>query len=518
MSSGGGAAGFRRLCRSGGVLGRAFRGDESGQILPVMAFMMVALLGLTGLVLDVGHVYMCHRELQASCDAAALAGATAMAGATSNPLATTASGVKAIATNYSAVSGTNNAYKNLPNVTMVSGFPALACLTTFQSQGVSCVGYVPYNAVKVKLQAVIPLQFASLFGIPTMTIQASSTAVKGGGPSRPYNIVVMLDATPSMNYYDADCGATQMQCSLAGLQVLLQHLDPCGTSQPTCTVTAGNAKDSVARVSLFTFPQMTYPTASADYGCAGTPTATAYTFPSAIATSYNPGTSNNSTTYRVIDFQSDYRVSDTAIALYATSRLATAFGAKSGCPGMASPYNAGNYDTYYAATLYASEAALIQEQTANPGSQNVLIILGDGDSNAPQIKQNPAVGPGPVTVMGAGATATGLYPSYYGECGQAITAAQYASKLGTIVYTVAYGSKSTGGCTTDTNAGSYPNVQPCNEMALMATHSWDFFSDYKQSGAQSSCVAAQTEVALSDIFLQIAGDLTEARLVTDTAT
>ena len=51
-------------------------------------------------------------------------------------------------------------------------------------------------------------------------------------------------------------------------------------------------------------------------------------------------------------------------------------------------------------------------------------------------------------------------------------------------------------------------------MAQMATHSWNFFSDDQAN----SCVAAQAETALSNIFLQIAGDLTEARLISDTTT
>ena len=146
-----------------------------------------------------------------------------------------------------------------------------------------------------------------------------------------------------------------------------------------------------------------------------------------------------------------------------------------------------------------------------------MIILGDGDANAPHYNP-PQGGSGSITVMASPATNNGLYPSWVGECGQAITAAKYASSLGTTVYTVAYGAPSSGGCTTDTNAGAYPNIQPCNELSAMATNSWDFFSDYKQTGAQTSCVAAQAEVSLSSIFLQIAGDLTEARLVTDIAT
>jgi Putative Flp pilus-assembly TadE/G-like len=484
---------------------RAFKSDESGQVLPLLAFMMIALLAMMALVIDVGHAYLIHRQLQASCDAAALAGATAI------PYTTTVSGVQAVATSYSSVTGGYNAIGGLSGVTMVSGYPMLKCLSSMQAQGISCVGYTPYNAVQVKQKATVNTYFGKLIGYPTITIGASATATKGGGPSRPYNIVLMLDTSLSMNYYDADCGATQMQCGLAGVKILLQHLDPCGTSQPTCTVTAGNSANSVARVSIFTFPQMTYPTVGYDTDCgSSTPTSTMYTFPTAGATGYMPGTSVSSTTYRVIDFQSDYRASDTATTLYGSSLLTIAAGGSAGCPGMGAPSNAGQYGTYYAATIYAAQAALLQARLANPGSQNVLIILGDGDANAPQTFNGH-------TVMGPGATANGKYPSYYGECGQAITAANAATAAGTTVYSVAYGSPSAG-CSTDAGAGDYPNVQPCNEMAQLASHSWDFFSDYKQTGSLSTCVAAQVEVALSDIFLQIAGDLTEARLISDGAT
>ena len=119
--------------------------------------------------------------------------------------------------------------------------------------------------------------------------------------------------------------------------------------------------------------------------------------------------------------------------------------------------------------------------------------------------------------MAPPATATGLYPSYYGECGQAIDAASFAAAQGTTVYTVAYGSPSSG-CTTDQTGqghvgGTHPNISPCNELAAMATHSWNFFSDYKQSGSGSTCVAAQAVTSLNAIFLQIAGDLTVSRLI-----
>ena len=475
--------------------------EETAQILPVSAILMVALLGMTGIVVDFGNVYLCHRELQQSSDAAALAGAEVL------PTSLTTVAVQATAINYSSLPGAQNTYRNLPNVTMAGGYPFLECVTTLRAQGISCVGPLPYNAVQVRQQAVVPMYFGKLFGKPTMTITTTSTAVKGGASSRPYNVAVLIDTTLSMNFYDGDCGSTQITCALSGFQILMQHLDPCQRGQGTCVVTAGNAANSVVRASLFTLPQVTSSTVNLDSSCSSNPpTATTYTFPAAGAGAYSPST----TTYRVLDFHSDYRVSDTATQLNALSQLTNAAGGVQGCAGMSPPANAGNYGTYYAAAIYAAQSALIQARTANPGSENILIVLSDGDANAPHTN-------GPYLVMGPGSDNSGLYPSWSGECGQAVDAANFATAQGTTVYTVAYGSPSTG-CTTDVNAGTHPNISPCNTMAYMASHAWTFFSDYKQTGSASTCIAAQSMTSLSDIFLQIAGDLTVARLISNDTT
>src|SRR5262249_42308459 len=55
-----------------------FRGiyqDQRGQMIPILAFMMISLLGCAGLVVDTGHAYFSYRLLQNSTNAAALAGA-----------------------------------------------------------------------------------------------------------------------------------------------------------------------------------------------------------------------------------------------------------------------------------------------------------------------------------------------------------------------------------------------------------------------------------------------------------
>jgi len=68
----------------------------------------------------------------------------------------------------------------------------------------------------------------------------------------------------------------------------------------------------------------------------------------------------------------------------------------------------------------------------------------------------PTTGPLP-------ATSNGLYPSWYGECGQGVTAARAAATTGTRVYTVAYGS-STSGCDSDASKGTNPGITPCQAL------------------------------------------------------
>jgi Putative Flp pilus-assembly TadE/G-like len=52
--------------------------SEGGQAIPLMAVFMVAMLGMTAIVLDVGSWFRAHRATQAAADAAALAGAQAL--------------------------------------------------------------------------------------------------------------------------------------------------------------------------------------------------------------------------------------------------------------------------------------------------------------------------------------------------------------------------------------------------------------------------------------------------------
>ncbi len=445
--------------------------------------------GLSGMVFDAGRIYIDQSTLNASTQAAALAGAEAMA----QPGATTNSVTTAV-TNYTSQSGDKNASTIVSGATLSTGYPKLVCLNTVKNSfNTQCYGPSNSNAIVVKQQVSTPLYFLRIFGTSSVTVASMATASMKGAVTSPYNVAIIVDTTASMNNTDSgsgsDCNNTRISCALKGVQILLQSLSPCPSSQTTCgTVTNGNVANSVDRVTLFTFPAVTTATVADDYNCSGNPTTAAYATPF-------PSTS----TYQIVNFSSDYRTSDTATSLNTSSHLGGAVVGASGTPCMKA---IGGYGTYYAQVIYAAQAALVAEQTSFPTAKNVLIILSDGDANATSAH-----------MPGASTTST-TYMSTKQQCHQAITAAQAAATAGTLVYTVAYGATSSG-CATDTN----PTITPCQTMEQMASSSAFFYSDYVATGGSSSCVSAsQPATSLNQIFQTIAGDLTVARLIPNNTT
>jgi hypothetical protein len=111
----------------------------------------------------------------------------------------------------------------------------------------------------------------------------------------------------------------------------------------------------------------------------------------------------------------------------------------------------------------------------------------------------------------------------FNQCQQAVAAANYAKAQNTLVYSIAYGSESSG-CTTD-KSGPQAGISPCTVMSEMASpntfmpgtskpNKVFFFSDYNQSGSPSSCVSPGSPLTnISSIFGAIAGDLLTVRLV-----
>jgi hypothetical protein len=443
---------------------------------------------MAALVIDFGFLYLYQNQLNASTQAAALAGGYAM----SQPGATTTSATTAVTT-YSGTTGNDNAVADLKGITLLSGYPKFECLSTLKSvYGLQCYGPSGSNAIQVVQQVKVPLFFFPIFGGFTATLTSTATASMKGSSVEPYNVAIIVDSTHSMNDTDSDsyCDNTRIYCALSGVRVLMQTLSPCLPTSSSCgAATSGNVANSVDRVSLLTFPPVTAVTAVDDYNCgSNTPSIVNYSSPF-------PATS----TYQILGFSSDYRSSDSAASLNSSSDLVVAAGGKSGCAGLQA---IGGPGTYYAQVIYAAQALLATEQTSNPTSKNVLIMLSDGNANATS------------THMPGASTSSGVYMSTTQECHQAVTAAAAAAAAGTRVYAVAYGAEASG-CTTDTS----PAITPCQTMQQIASSPAYFFSDYTATGGDSTCISASQPVTgLNQIFQTIALDLSEVKLIPNNTT
>jgi Flp pilus assembly protein TadG len=457
---------------------RRARKDQRGQMLILAAASLVALLGFAGLAIDVGRLYYSRNLLQASTDAAALAGA--------QKLPDTAATAAAIA--FSGVLGSNNARSNLPNVTMASGYPRLKCSPILTGWGVICVAPANANAIQVKQQVPVATTFMRVFGISSVTLTATATAAMRGSARSPYNVAIVMDTTASMD-------GTRIRNAMNGAQVLLKSLSPCPASASSCgSVTmngsGGNVANPVDRVALYAYPPVTTATVANDYNnCSGSPTTAPYATPL-------PSTS----TSQIVNFSSDYRTSDTAVSLSSSSNLVKAVGATSSTGCLEAK---GGFGTYYAQAIDLAQRDLVS--AGLPNTQNVIIVLSDGDGNATCDTSSGGICKS--GDMPGASTTSGTYMSTKNECHQAVTMAQAATAAGTRVYTIAYGA-SNSGCSTDTS----PYNNPCYTLQQMASKDSTFFKD-----SSSSCSAgARPTTDLNTIFTQIAGDLTVSRLIPDT--
>jgi hypothetical protein len=476
------------------VFSRIFR-ETSGQTLPFIALLMIPFLGIAGLTLDLGRAYVCYRQLQASTDAAALAGAYAM----SLPTATTTS-VKTTTTAFSSVSPGVNVNPNLPAATISI---TLECLQRVVNMGVQCsASPTGDNAIVVTQTALMQTTFIRALGAfglkmaQSLTLNTTATAAMRGATNAQYNVALVLDTTASMgsNDSDASCGTTRIKCALSGVQTLLQSLSPC---TPSSTSTSCTGFD---QVSLFTFPNVEADTAQNDYTCpTSNPKIPPYSTPTPGAAWVAP--TGTAATYQITSYLNDYSSTNkSGGALNTSSALSIATGASSSknCSGVQTP---GGDGTYYAGAIYAALSSLAAAQSANPGSLNALVILSDGDAST--------------TKMSGTLTGNGVYPSLKDQCQQAITAAQSAPK-GTTVYTIAYGASSSGGnggCSTDTS-GSQPGISPCSTLQQMASSPADFYSDATASQNKGQCISSSNpNLSLNGIFQQVATQFTVARLI-----
>lgn len=523
--------------------------DECGQTAVLLAVGMTAFIGLASTSIEAGHGYFAYRALVASTNAATLAAAQAM------PNTVQAS---ANATAYSSATGGKNATPLLTNVVVTTTFSCATTVTNSlnipcqSASGGSTTWNGSYNTITVTQSAKVPSWFGGLFGITTFNLSYSSMAAMRGGTASNWNIAIILDTTKSMGDQDngKQCSGTQEACAIQGVQALLEDLYPCALGE-TCSGGSGHYVDDVA---LYVFPPVQSSTAGKDY-CSGSGTpSNGYYEVSTLPNGSNGSTVNNGNSedwvYQVISYSNDYKTSDSASTLNTSSNIVKAVGySGSGCSGIVAEGGAG---TYYAQAIYQAQSDLAAQQAAHPGSRNAMIILSDGDATATVKTSSSGTfvyssstsknrsGQETTTYTYITSTsdlqpsaANGLngipannpdsytYPSANGECGQAVVAAQAATTAGTLVYTIGYGSE-TSGCSSDatysatvtgSGGGNWaPGDSPCQALAAMASATNDFFSD-DGDGCKATDPSNANLTSLTAIFRQIASGLTTPRLI-----
>src|SRR4051794_31076436 len=152
--------------------------SEAGQTLPLVLLFMTVLLLIAGTVIDLGQAYRTRIQLQASADAASLAGA-AMFPDSANASST--------AYGYSARNGAKNAIPRVPNV-------AVNVQTVCSRTLPSCMGA---NTVVVDETANVPTTFLSLVGIHSIAVKVHATACSPCN-AVPLDVMFVLDRTGSM--------------------------------------------------------------------------------------------------------------------------------------------------------------------------------------------------------------------------------------------------------------------------------------------------------------------------------
>ncbi len=180
---------------------RAFWKDPRGVTAPIVAIAMVGLIGMAGLAIDLGRAFYVSRSLQASSDAAALAGAMDINCCTTPPGGTP----KAITTarEYSGIVGGRNRTPG-QTVTMAAGYPQLRCFQNILNPP-PCPAPDNANGIVVRQEATVPTYFAKILGIRTIPVTTHSSGTIRGGQTRNLDVMIVLDTTGSMRNTDPSC-------------------------------------------------------------------------------------------------------------------------------------------------------------------------------------------------------------------------------------------------------------------------------------------------------------------------
>lgn len=150
---------------------------EQGQVIPLLALAMVALIAMVGLAIDVGRVYAKRTELTRSLDSGALAGVLELPDMDKARL---------VAQNYVAF--------NQPDATNILA----------EQVGAS-------QQLRVTASVTVPMTFLRVIGVPPITVTQSAVAGMG---TIPMDVVLAIDTTGSMGYSPCNSSYSNDGCRI----------------------------------------------------------------------------------------------------------------------------------------------------------------------------------------------------------------------------------------------------------------------------------------------------------------
>jgi Flp pilus assembly protein TadG len=493
--------------------------QDRGQTLVLLALLLIVVISVAGLVIDLGYAYHAQRQLQASADAAATAGALDLPNSAVNAVSN--------ATLASGLAGDKNAVNTLYSVQMVKNYPLVTCfqpcsatLTTNCVPNVTEVpmcsynGTVTGNVVVVEETGKSPTFFSKLMGFGSLTINVTSVAMAKGSAPLPINIMVVMDSTDSMNSPDGtstsnDCWSTEgiptgwssgvqperEDCAKWGIRTLLTGLN-----------------SSVQSVGLETFPPVNPSYDGDEYDCQNP------TFPSGGSTCNEEGVvpyNCSQADSLIVPLSSDYLEANGSLSS-SSNLVGAVYWDAPGKTCKISQYGvqiAGNEGTYYAQAI--NEAVSVLE-AVTPKTASAIIVIGDGTINYKS------------SLSGNGGGQSGDNS----PCTSAITAAHTAFTAGISVYSVGYGipnpaTTNVGGDFAQTGGMDKPpnpeancgpgdsTLTPCDVMQQIAstygaTGNPNFYSD-DTAGCKATANSGLTD--LGSIFKGLAATLGNTRLL-----
>ena len=394
--------------------------SERGQAFALMIIALIALLGTAALVMDVGFAWYAKRQVQASADAAALAGAQELPDITA---ATT------MAQDYA----TKNTPKNLANfaVNITTRCSATAVSGNWCGPGKAYQA----NTIAVTETGSTPTWFARVLGLSKFDVKGVATACQPCSSS-PVDIMLVVDRTGSM-CSPTGTGTQNQECldlnnAKDGVQTLLGIMDP-----------------NIDTVGLVAFP----PYAKSGGVCGSTSATANLTIagtgvPAAQARTFGPNNYDDSSLVYLNDpLASDFKLSALSNTLNPASNIVKHMTddvqSTSGTNGRRCIASFGS--TSYDDALAAGKAEL--DKDGRPGVPKVIIFMTDGEANmgsyfGPTVPNHglepdladPATG----FDMSPAGSASVVNPGDAQPCHSAINNATAIKQAGVTIYSIGY--------------------------------------------------------------------------------